>query len=354
MKREVHCKFDIEIELDIVKAYKEGKSSIELAKEFNVSDTTIRNILEAHNVKRRTLSEAFYNYYSKQRRFKFPMSKFVPELMKSNFQSYFQLLVAVHLLLDGCLTWRSDREEWKISFFNKHREPVNIFADLMYFAYEHPPSSISLINRKNRTSYWEICYVGRRTQPIAKRLLKLTPSYKTGPANNQSVEEYLSEPQPNLTFLMKANERVKKLCARFAFSQEGSITPNFSGETNFRATPNLKFTCAHPKLIKSWGKIFKELGLRLQIKNGRTWSGIKGLNSSSLTTFSRLIAIGNFIPNYFVTGDSPYSGLPKRVLAKAVLEYNELPLRIRKRYKKLPGKERHEIIRKIVARVNEV
>ena len=58
LKRNKNCRFTIEEEKEIIEKYLNGSGGTILGKEYSCSPDTIRNILKAHNIKRRSLKEA--------------------------------------------------------------------------------------------------------------------------------------------------------------------------------------------------------------------------------------------------------------------------------------------------------
>jgi hypothetical protein len=149
-------------------------------------------------------------------------------------------------------------------------------------------------------------------------LLKLSPSYKKCP-RKESMEDYLNEAQPTLSFLKGESLDLLKECVRIAMSTEGSIHIEFPRDTIYL---RLEFACAHPKLTLEWQEIFRKVGIESTISKSRvTWSGIKGLRISKLDSIKKFIEIGGFINGVKITGKSKYfGGIIKNQLLKKSFE----------------------------------
>ena len=130
-------------------------------------------------------------------------------------------------------------------------------------------------------------------------MLKFSPSYKTSPSRDQSVDHYLAETQPTIRFLNGLDARTRELCVRTAFSTDGGVIfrPNGSNE--------LFLSCAHPSLCEEWINLLPRLGLKARIKKSKnSWSGLGGVfiyNKKSLKLFWE---IGGFLPGVLISSKS--------------------------------------------------
>ena len=63
---EVYEQYDDTNDQEIIKLYNEGKSTVEIAKIFNCSATSIRSHLKHNGIKRRSFAECMWNYHKKE------------------------------------------------------------------------------------------------------------------------------------------------------------------------------------------------------------------------------------------------------------------------------------------------
>ena len=63
---EVYDQYDDTNDQEIIKLYNEGKSTVEIAKIFNCSATSIRSHLKHNGIKRRSFAECMWNYHKKE------------------------------------------------------------------------------------------------------------------------------------------------------------------------------------------------------------------------------------------------------------------------------------------------
>jgi hypothetical protein len=150
---------------------------------------------------------------------------------------------------------------------------------------------------------------------LAKDLLKLSPSYKKNPSDNQSGSGYLKEVQPSLNFLRHTDEKTRIWCIRFAFSTDGSISISKSG------TIELNLSCYNPKLAKQWLGLIKEQNINCYLgKNHSAWSGIDGVRIYDKRSLAHFANFGGFVPGVKISGKSKrYKGLQKNTLLKKAL-----------------------------------
>ncbi|MFX1580829.1 MAG: hypothetical protein ACFFCJ_01140, partial [Promethearchaeota archaeon] len=137
-------KFDIATELEIVCAYchnqERPQSSLQLGKQYDCPPDTIQNIIRRYNKPLRPLRDAqLIRRGSKAPTF--PLSTEVPQLLTNpNTKPFIPHLIAIMLLTDGNAGYRQGHRPY-ITFTNKAESLHAIFADLIHFHYNQPPSA---------------------------------------------------------------------------------------------------------------------------------------------------------------------------------------------------------------------
>lgn len=150
---------------------------------------------------------------------------------------------------------------------------------------------------------------------LGKKLLGMSPSYKTSPNINQGKGEYLAENQPSLRFLQNATKNTIKWCVRFAFSCDGSIS------ISKRGTPELALSCYHPTLSGEWMSILAQLNIATHFgKSKASWCGITSIRTSNKSNIKKFLDMGGFISGVKISSKSKrYKGFEKnRLLQIAV------------------------------------
>lgn len=233
----------------------------------------------------------------------------------------------------------------KIIFYGNSKILHNLFVDSMYFTYGILPTSYFVLNSDRNEYYTEYCQ--KSTVKIIDELYSLCGNTKTSPARDQGVSEYLKEPQPNLEYIINASETETQNVLRIWISAEGSITIS-QYKSNIR--PVLYLGCAHPILNERLKQIANKFEMRfIRSRSKDTWSGIKGLYSTSIKTLINFLIIGGFINSVEISGNSIYhAGYDKDVLTLGILEYILQRNTTDNWQKKLPIEEHHQNINKIL------
>jgi hypothetical protein len=180
-------------------------------------------------------------------------------------------------------------------------------------------SNIDISQYKNKNGV----LISYFTVPIKNSFLELSPSFKKSPSG-ESKEEFLSKPQPTLSFLGKESEKLKILAIRLAFSTEGSISFNIAKKTYIE--PILNLSCAHPYLCEEWKKMLDDMGFNFNIdRNKSKWSGISGIRTFRVDNIERFAKLGGFIEGVQVSDKSKYfSGIEKNKVLDMVLKREDL------------------------------
>jgi len=109
----------------------------------------------------------------------FPASDYITELMKKEIKPIY--LLATMIMTDGSLCGNS------INYSSVDITLRNIIVDILCLCSKKKPS-IYLTRNLNR--------IYLNDSKLVKKLIKLSPSFKTCPSNKQSIKDYLKEPQP--------------------------------------------------------------------------------------------------------------------------------------------------------------
>lgn len=342
LKRYIFCKLDVIKELELCTLYSMGFSTWMLSKLYKMSQWTPCNTTHKYN-KIGILEKIRNNEESTRARYyldgsaiiipDFPSSDLVPRLIERCLDKYLKHLICVMLLTDGYASQNV------IKMNNDSAVMHNIFFDLMFHTFDITPTSFRKTKRKNQTTY-----ARKEIIPIFNRLRLYTPGFKKSPID-QSVEEYLSEPQPSLEFLLKAPKEIQIEAFRLGMCAEGSITPSlYKGYVR----GILSFACAHPKLAEQWLEITKNIDLSgfSITKDKGSWSGINGIKTASKKDLEHFLNLGGFLKGAKVGRGSPYYyGFDKQEVLLALLKFMEIS-------KKLSGvQELHSKIKNLAGKV---
>ncbi|MFX1519078.1 MAG: hypothetical protein ACFFCD_04080 [Promethearchaeota archaeon] len=235
-------------------------------------------------------------------------------------------------------------QEGNIVFFGKNKRLHALLVDAMYYTYTELPSTY--LQQYPSSSVLLTRYQKKAIKEIRTELMKLAGNTKTSPANGQTVEDYLKEPQPHLNYLINAPKIEQQIALRIFMSTEGS-----AGIIKCRGHiyPTLTLGCAHPVLADQLSQITKQLNIPLySIHESRSWSGISNLTTTNLTTCIEFLKLGGFIKGTKISSKSPYhEGIDKDILLLGILEVKKRDMKSR-RYRKLPFKKIHKEINKII------
>jgi hypothetical protein len=200
-----------------------------------------------------------------------------------------------------------------------------------------------------RTKY---CYVTTYDQnsveEIADEIMNLAGNTKTKPANRQTVEDYLKEPQPHLKYLLNASETEQKIALRIWASTEGFISIN-KDRRNKCLYPVIGIACAHPGLTIQLKHIAHQFNFNLTKINFKdAWSGIRGLRTSALSSCIGFLKLGGFIKGVKISSHSKYhEGIDKDILLLGILEFKKYE-QIKPRLRTLSRKQIHYEVNKLI------
>jgi hypothetical protein len=334
-------KFTIHNELDIICQYECDKlSTLQLGKQYNCPPDTIQNILRQYGKTPRSLRDAQLLRRGSED-LNFPLSREVPEILKNpTAKSFLPHLIAILLLTDGGAGRRKGRGHY-ITFTNKAKSLHAIFADLIYYHYNQPPSAYfreywSKAGKQGHKAYYTTYNRKDDTKLMLNDLHGLSPTYRTRPKRGQTWEDYLTEiPKPTIQFLYEQSipKEVHTFGIRLAMSAEGTISPMFVSDSRFPYA-HLTFACKHPDLKTEWQTYFDLQGLSF----GKTNEMIE---ATQLNKAQKFLNIGGFIKGVKVKINSYYRGLDKQSVLKAILVNRKIhPIE-----PKLPKPEKHKVLR---------
>ncbi len=271
-----------------------------------------------------------------------PQSNFVKDLLERGLENKFPKLIAVMLLTDGNAGRYGRSQNPTMEYSGQDVGLHHIFADLVYNSFGLEPNYF--FNKRCVTSYQ-----GKKVLKALEELWKCSPSFKTGPANGQTVEDYLLELQPKLDFLYGEDIDILIPSVRLAMSAEGCVHATFH-KNGGSIAPIISFACVHPQLIVQWKALFQTIGMRFHVKKDRrTWSGLGGFDSHLSQTSEVFRGIGGFVDSVRITGKSAnFYNLRKNSVLNAILWAKE-NIRIPR---ELPMTEKYLVIRKIAERFN--
>ncbi|MFX1566485.1 MAG: hypothetical protein ACFFCH_10885 [Promethearchaeota archaeon] len=315
-------KFTIHTELDIICHYCEHQpnpqSSLQLGKQYHCTQDTIQNILRQYGKTPRTLRNAqLLRRGSKEQTF--PLSTEVPQLLTNpNTNPFIPHLIAIMLLTDGVAGYRQGHRPY-ITFTNKAESLHAIFADLIHFHYNQPPSAYfekywSKAKKQGSSAFYTTYNRIADTHPILNELLTLSPIYRTRPKLGQSWKNYLQEtPQPTLQFLSDPTipTTIHNFVIQLAMSAEGSISPIFVSDSRF-PYPHLTLGCKHPLLKEQWKKYLETRGFSF---NKTT----EMIETAQLRLAKKFLNLGGFFNGVKVKAGSYYEGLDKQAVLKAII-----------------------------------
>ncbi|MFX1319890.1 MAG: hypothetical protein ACFE9D_02045 [Promethearchaeota archaeon] len=312
-------KFDITTELQIVCDYTcKEKSSLQLAQEKDCTQDTIQNIVRRFNKPLRSFRDAqLLRRGSKD--LTFPLSPEVPQLLQHpKVKPFLPQLIAVMLLTDGVAGYRQGHRPY-LTFTNKAETLHAIFADLIHFHYNQPPSAYfkkywSRAKKQGSCAFYTTYNRIADTHPILNELLTLSPTYRTQPKLGQSWENYLQQtPQPTLQFLSNPTipTQIHNFVIQLGMSAEGSISPIFVSDSRF-PYPHLTLGCKHPLLKEQWKTYLEIQGFSF---NKTT----EMIETAQLQQAKKFLNLGGFFNGVKVKAGSYYEGLDKQAVLKAIL-----------------------------------
>jgi hypothetical protein len=195
------------------------------------------------------------------------------------------------------------------------------------------------------------CYVTIFKSDLIKyvitEVMSIAGNTKTAPANGQTVNKYLKEPQPHINYLLNALKIEQQTALRIWASTEGSI--HIYKASNGRFYPRLVIACAHPDLAMQLQQIAQRFDIYFTLHyDKRNWSGMKELRTSGMKAVIEFLKCGGFIKGVAISSSSPYhEGIDKDVLMLGILEFKKRELETG-HFKKVSRQQAHHEVNKIV------
>ena len=246
--------------------------------------------------------------YKKIYKIRIPLTNEVKKWKKANVDLVRAVIIPC-LQTDGCIA----QNPKQLIFTGKSIYLHNIFVDAMNLCYcVFPISYFQGTSNVPQTRY---------SRKISINEIKnLAGNTKTRPTTGQSVEEYKTEPQPKLAYLLDSGKTEKKIALRLWITAEGSISIHRYKTLIY---PELELSCTHPDLIIPLKRIAKQFHINFTIvRSKRTWSGFAGLLSNSIKNVIAFLKIGGFFPSVKVSKHSKYhQGIDKDVYLLGILEF---------------------------------
>jgi transcriptional regulator with XRE-family HTH domain len=228
---------------------------------------------------------------------------------------------------------------YRIGFYGKNKILHDHFVDACAYEYNELPSTYF-------ASYYRTEYYRKSANKITDEVMSLAGNVKTSPAQEQTVEEYLKEPQPQLDYLVKASDIEQQIALRIWASTEGFITVD--KKKNMRVYPRLQIACAHPNLVTQLQQIARRFNIKFHIRRSkRSWSGIDALSTKAISSCINFLKLGGFIKGVKISSKSPYyEDIDKDVLLLGILEHKKRELE--NRHRKLSIQQIHYRINKLI------
>lgn len=239
----------------------------------------------------------------------FPSNNYTFKILEKKINPNY--LLATLLLTDGSLYGNN------ISYSSKDSTLINIVIDILRLCSKKLPSIYTSNGLKR---------VYLNDPDLVKNLLKLSPTFKTCPSSNQSVDDYCIESQPTIKFLNKIKKSTLIECIRLAISTDGGITLHQKrNKDTILIRPEIFLSCAHPTLCDEWEKVLEKIGIKMSRKRDKNlWSGIRGLSSGKLRYLIKLSELGGFIEDVKISKKSKFfEGFNKNDLLRLNLKRNK-------------------------------
>jgi transcriptional regulator with XRE-family HTH domain len=319
---------------------------------INCSDKNLSEIKATLNVQpislthgKRIRSKELYTYltafflYTKVPKIQFPLTNEV-KLWHENGVDLKRAIICPCLQSDGAI----GEQNYRLRFCGKNKTLHDYFVDAMFYEYDEFPTSYFKCWEKRRTDCYATEYVEK--QELLNEIKKLAGNAKTKPATGQTINDFLSEPQPHLNYLAKATDTERRIAIRIWASTEGSIS---LCRIYGYFYPVLGISCAHPDLVKQLQQIARRFHINFTIRRiGSYWSGIQGLYSSTIVSCINFLRLGGFIKGVKIGGNSKYhKDIDKDVLTLGILEFKKRE-KTNPNLRNLSLKSAHEEINKII------
>lgn len=249
--------------------------------------------------------------YNKEAKIKPPLSHVIKSWMNLN------LNIPITILF---ITEGSYYKPEGIIFLNNCKILHDILVDCVYFQYHLLPTSYFIERRRiPKKSIYITEFYNKDHKVMIDSIISLVGNLKTSPHDNQTVEEYLNEPQPNLDFIKNSYFREKIITLQLFLATEGSV---YISRHFGYVYPIIEIGCAHPKIVEILEGLTKYLGLNFKRqKSKKTWSGLKGVRARGLSTALKLLKMNALIEGIKISSKSKYfEGFDKMDLLLAILE----------------------------------
>jgi len=318
-------------------------------------EETISKIQEVFNIKpwsrgnkHRIDSRELYNYlttflrYTKIPKINFPLTSEVKQLYEQGVDLKRAIIIPC-LQSDGNIL----RAPYKygLRFFGNSKILHDYFVDAIYYEYDLLPTSYFLEDKNNNIYYTK--YDQRVVNEIIDEVTNLAGNTKTSPANKQTIEDYLKEPQPHLKYLLNASKTEQKIALRIWMSTEGCVSVHRSHGIIY---PYLLIACAHPILAKQLQQIAKTFSFPLHIRHSKLhWAGIDSVYNKTIRGCIEFLKFGGLIKGVKISSKSRYhEGIEKNILMLGILEYIKQRKTTNKWLEKQPKAQHHYNINKII------
>jgi len=294
---------------------------------------------------KRIRSKELYNYittffwYTKVPKIQFPLINEV-KLWHENGVDLKRAIICPCLQSDGGMS----QQNYRLRFCGRNKTLHDYFVDAMYYEYDKFPTSYFKCWDKRQSGCYATEYIEK--PELVKDVIKLAGNAKTKPAVGQTINDYLSEPQPHLNYLTNATETEQRIAIRIWASAEGRIS--ICRIYGF-FYPVLGISCAHPDLAIQLQQIARHFDINFTKRRIESyWSGIQGLYSSTIVSCINFLRLGGFIKGVKIGGNSKYhEGIDKDVLTLGILEFKKRE-KTNQNLRNLSLKSVHEAINKII------
>ena len=247
--------------------------------------------------------------YKKESILKFPLTSEI-NLWKSEGVDLRQSVIIPLLLTDG-----GEKPGNRLYCSGASKIIHDLWSDAWFSQYNLLPSSYLLRFK----SIFVTTHIVK--SEIIFELKKLCPNFKTS-SGGETKERYLCGPQPSIRYLFDRSELEQQIAIRLWANTEGSIGISLSRKENL-IRPSFKIACAHPKLVNELQHMSKLHKINLSVmKEGKNWSGIGGLKTTSIKSAFNFLRIGGFVKGTKIASQSKYfRGLDKQDVLLGVLEF---------------------------------
>ena len=234
------------------------------------------------------------------------ISQQIPLPLNSNYFKYIKKqkipvipLLQTMLFTDGYLNEKANI----ISYTSKSICLINIFNDFLNELSDKKPRI-----RLRKNGVYEIYLYDKK---LSKRLLKLSPTYKTKLGNF-----------PSLNYLFKQENKTIIECLRLAMSTDGCIILGQESKNPFKIRSRLVFCCFNVPLLKEWRDLFSKIGFNTYlIKKGKDYIS---LGTTKKDMIKHFYSLGGFAGDVEISGKSTrFKGYLKNDLLKIALNIQD-------------------------------